>query len=94
MDPQTVIDLGRQAVLTVVVLGAPVLFVAALVGIVVGFLQAITQIHDPAILFVARLIAVLAVLAIGLPWLAEHCAGYSREVFEHIPVTLSADESL
>ncbi len=85
MDPQTVIDIGRHAVQTVLVLGAPVLVVAALVGVLVGLLQAVTQINDQTVLFVARMIAVVIVLSICLPWLVEHYTGYSRELFQQIP---------
>lgn len=90
MDPQIAIDTGRQAVHTVLLLGAPVLIVAAAVGIVIGILQAVTQIHDPAILFVSRLVAVVVVLSICLPWLVEQYTGYSREVIRQIPENVVA----
>ena len=90
MDPQTVIDIGRQGVFTILLLGAPVLVVAAVVGIVVGLFQAVTQIHDQTILFVARIIAVGVVLAFSLPWLVEHYTQYSRETWEQIPRSITA----
>jgi flagellar biosynthetic protein FliQ len=94
MDPQVVVDIGRETVQTVLLLGAPVLVVAAVVGIVVGLLQAVTQIHDPTVLFVARLLAVVVVLGFCLPWLVEHYTQYSREAWQQIPETIfSRDRS-
>ena len=85
MDPQIAIDIGRQSLFTALVLVAPVLVVAALVGVLVGFVQAITQINDQTILFVARIVAVVIVLGVCLPWLVEHYTGFSRELFQQIP---------
>lgn len=85
MDPQIAVDIGRHAVHTVLVLAAPVLVVAALVGVLTGLLQAVTQINDQTILFVARMIAVVVVLSVCMPWLVEHYTSYSREIFQQIP---------
>lgn len=90
MDPQIAVDVGRQAVQAALLMAAPVLAVAVLTGIVVGMLQAVTRIHDPSILFAARIVAALVVIGICLPWLAEYYTGYSREVIDQIPRTISA----
>ncbi len=88
MDPQFAIDIARQSVHTVLLLSAPVLGVALLVGLIVGLLQAMTQIHDQTVLFVARLVAAVIVISICLPWFMEHYTGFSRELIQQIPETV------
>lgn len=93
MDPQTTIDIGRQAVQAVLVFSAPVLIVAAVVGIIVGVLQALTQVQDQTILFVAKLIATVAVITLCIPWFLEHMTDYSRDLIQQIPATISENSS-
>ncbi len=90
MDPQSVVDISREALQAVLLLSAPVLIVAAIVGIVIGLLQAVTQIHDPTVLFVARLVTVMVVLGVCMPWLVEHYTQYSRDTWQQIPQTVFA----
>lgn len=87
MDANIAIDVGREAVGVVLTLSAPVLIVAAVTGIVIGLIQAVTQIHDASILFAVRAAVVAAVLAITLPWLIEHYTNYARDVWLAIPAT-------
>lgn len=94
MDPQSVVDISREGLQAVLVLSAPVMIVAAVIGIVVGLMQAVTQIHDPTVLFVARLVAVMVVLGLCTPWLVEHYTQYSRETWQQIPQTVFAREHL
>ncbi len=62
------IDLLRDAVLLGLMVAAPVLGVCLVVGVVVGMLQASTQLHDQALVTVPRLVAVAAVLVFAGPW--------------------------
>lgn len=88
MDPQIVIEVARQGVHLILFLAAPVLIVAVVVGIVVGALQAMTQIHDQTVMFVAKLVAAVVVISICMPWFIEHYTGYSRDLIEQIPETV------
>ncbi len=94
MEPQIAIDIGRDAVHMALTLSAPVLIVVAVVGVLVGFLQAVTQIQDQSILFAVRLAAAVVVISMCLPWLVEHYTGYSRELIEHIPTTITVQGPL
>jgi flagellar biosynthetic protein FliQ len=88
MDTQQAIDLGREALMTGLILGAPVLVVGLAVALVVGLLQALTQIQDPTISFVPKLVAMMAALGVCLPWLIQRMVEYSEVLFTHIPQTL------
>ena len=84
MDEQ-VIDWSREALRMALLLGGPILAVALVVGLVVGVGQTLTQMHEPAVGQVARLVAVLAAVLITLPWLISRWVGYAVETFSSIP---------
>jgi flagellar biosynthesis protein FliQ len=88
MNPQDAVDLGRQAAAAALVLGGPLLASALLVGLVVGLLQAITQVQEQTVSFVPKLVAVLVVLSLMLPWLVDRMVQYSHDVIVNIPNTL------
>ena len=88
MDPQIAIDVARQSVHMVLLLAAPVLIVGVAVGLVVGVLQAMTQIHDQTVMFVAKLVAAVVVISICMPWFVEHYTGFSRDLIQQIPETV------
>lgn len=81
MDVSTVMDLLRDAVGVAIKLGAPMLILSMLVGVVVAVFQAVTQIHEQTISFVLKLIVVVAVLLIGGGWMLETLQDYTRELF-------------
>jgi flagellar biosynthetic protein FliQ len=88
MNSQDAVDLGRQAVSVALLLGGPVLGVALLVGLIVGLLQAATQVHEQTVSFVPKLVAVVAALALMLPWLIDQMVQYSHDLIANIPHTL------
>lgn len=85
MDVQQAIDLGREALWTALLLGAPPLAAALLVGLLAGLLQALTQIHEQSVAFVPKLIAVLLTLGFMLPWFVMRLFHYTGELISGIP---------
>jgi len=85
MDPQQAIDLGREALWTMLLVGSPVLVAGMLVGIVVSLFQALTQIQEQTVVFVPKLIVMLLVLSITLPWLIAQMVQYTSNLISGIP---------
>ena len=85
MDGQHAIDLTSEALNTVLVLAAPVLATVLVVGLVASILQTVTQIQDPSLSQIPKLVAVAIVLSVGLPWLLNRLVDYSTGVFSGIP---------
>jgi flagellar biosynthesis protein FliQ len=83
-----VIELTRQAILTTLLIAAPVLLAGMLVGIVVGLAQAVTQIQEQAVSFVPKLLVMVLVLSLTLPWLINQMVQYSHDVIANIPNNL------
>ena len=88
MDVQDAIDLGREAVMTAVLIGSPLLLAAMAVGLIVGLVQAVTQIQEQSLAFVPKLVVMVLVLSLSLPWLIEQLVQYSHDVITNIPSTL------
>jgi flagellar biosynthetic protein FliQ len=88
MDVPQTIDIGRQAMMTALVLGAPVLLAGLVVAVVVGLFQALTQIQDQTISFISKLVAMIVALGLCLPWLVETMVHYSQTLITNIPQTI------
>ena len=85
MNPQDAIDLGNEALVMALLIGAPVLIVGVVVGLLIGLVQALTQIQDQTISFVPKIIAMVAALGFCLPWLVQKMVEYSSELIATIP---------
>lgn len=85
MDPQTAIDLGREAIVITLLISSPVLVAGTMVGLVIGLFQALTQIQEQTVAFVPKLLAMLVVLALTFPWLIVKMVEYSHDVIASIP---------
>jgi type III secretion HrpO family protein len=81
MPPTTLVHGAQQALLLVVAVTLPVLGVAAVVGFVVAALQAASQIQDPTLSHLPRLLAVSAALAVLAPWMGHEVASFATQMF-------------
>ena len=72
---------AQQALLLVLGVSLPVLGVAALVGLTVAALQAASQIQDPTLAHLPRLLAVIAALALLGPWMGHQVAAFAAHAF-------------
>jgi flagellar biosynthetic protein FliQ len=88
MDTQSAIDLARNALWTSLLIGSPVLLVGLAVGLVIGLLQALTQIQEQTVAFVPKIVAMMLVLGLTLPWLITQMLQYSSELISSIPSRL------
>lgn len=85
MDPDLVISVGQQAMKVMVLLAAPLLLTALAVGLLIGMLQAATQINEMTLSFIPKLMVVAAVLALAGPWMLQLIADYTQELIESLP---------
>lgn len=85
VDLTHVIDWSREALRMSLLLGGPLLAVALLTGLVINVLQTITQLHEPVVGLVPRLVAVLLVLLAILPWLVGRWVSFTMDLIGSIP---------
>jgi len=89
MDLTHVIDWSREALRMALLLGGPLLAAALVAGLVVNVLQTLTQLHEPVVGLVPRLVAVLVVLLAILPWLVGRWVSFTVDLIGSIPDLLS-----
>ncbi len=85
MTPETVMTVGSRALEMTLLLAAPLLLVALVVGLLVGIFQAATQINEMTLSFIPKVVAMAATLVVAGPWMLKLIVGYTRELFESIP---------
>jgi type III secretion HrpO family protein len=81
MPAATLLEHAREALLLAVALSLPIVGVAAIVGLVVAAFQAASQIQDPTIAHLPRLLAVVAALVVVAPWMGHELGAFAERMF-------------
>lgn len=79
-------QISRQTFETILLVGGPVLLVSLVVGVLISLFQAVTQLQEMTMTFVPKIIAVFITLVVALPWIVKIMIGFTRSIFENIPV--------
>jgi flagellar biosynthetic protein FliQ len=85
MTPETVMTMGRTAMEITLLVSAPLLLIALIIGLVVSIFQAATQINEATLSFIPKLVGVFVALVIAGPWMLSVMLDYMRQVFTGIP---------
>ena len=85
MTPQTVMEIGRQALEITLLVSAPLLMAALIVGLIISIFQAAAQINESTLSFIPRLVAMFITLIFAGPWMLQLMIDYIRRLFESIP---------
>ncbi len=85
MTPETVMEIGVRTMTVTALLAAPLLLSALVVGLLVGMLQAATQINEMTLTFVPKLMVVALVLVFAGPALLDTLLGFTIQLIESIP---------
>lgn len=84
MEPTDVIDLAREGIWVLMKIGAPMMLTAMVVGLVVSFVQALTQIQETTLTFVPKMLAMLMVMILALPFMLQSLEEYGVKLFDRI----------
>ena len=85
MTPDNIMTLGRQAIEVTVMVAAPLLLVALVVGLVVSIFQAATQINEATLSFIPKLLGIFATLVLAGPWMLGVLTDYLRLMLTSLP---------
>lgn len=78
---EATLDLVRDCLLMTLKIAAPILAAGVVVGLVVSIVQSITSIQDQTITFVPKIVIMVVVAAILLPWVAQRLVEFAAELF-------------
>lgn len=87
MNPEDAIDFSREAIKTCMMVGGPILVASLLIGLIIGVIQAMTQVQDQAVSFVPKILLLTAVIGLCLPWLTDTMLDFAKTSFE-TPMTM------
>jgi flagellar biosynthetic protein FliQ len=85
MTTDTVIDLTMTAVELGMKVALPILLAGLAVGLIISVFQAITQIQEQTLTFIPKIVATVAVLVVGGPWMMDQLIAYTAELWLSIP---------
>jgi flagellar biosynthetic protein FliQ len=85
MTVETVRQISAEAFKTILLAGGPILATALLVGLVISFFQAITQMQEFTLTFVPKIVAVFLCIVILMPWMANVLITFTVKLFQNIP---------
>ena len=89
MTPESVMSLGRHAMEITLMVAAPMLLVALVVGLIVSVFQAATQINETTLSFIPKLVGIFIALIVAGPWMLSIMLDYMREVFTNLSSLIS-----
>ena len=85
MTPETVMDLAHSTLLVTSMIAAPLLLIALVTGLVVGMLQAATQINEATLSFIPKLILMVLTLFAAGPWILRVLIDFTHDLYTNIP---------
>jgi len=71
MSGPEVLDIARDAIITLVLVSAPLMLVGLAVGVIISLFQALTQIQEMTLVFVPKILAMFAAMLVALPFMAD-----------------------
>lgn len=84
MSGTEVLDVAREAIWVTLQLCAPILLIGLVVGVAIGFLQALTQIQEQTLVFAPKILAVFLALLVFLPMMGAVLAGFMSQIAARI----------
>lgn len=79
-----VLDIGAEAIWTMLAMAAPVMLIGLAVGVVIALLQALTQVQEMTLVFVPKIIAIFLALLIFLPLMGALLSSFMMTIIDRI----------
>ena len=84
MTGAEVLDVARDAIITLVLVSAPLMLVGLVVGVVISLFQALTQIQEMTLVFVPKILAIFVAMLIALPFMGDVLQGHMTRLAARI----------
>ncbi len=84
MDAVQALDVSREAVLVTLIIGAPVMIIALVVGLAVSLFQALTQIQEMTLSFIPKMIAIFLSLLVLMPFMLATLTTFTNDIAQRI----------
>ena len=84
MTGPEVLDVSRDAIVTLLIVASPLMLVGLIVGVAISLLQALTQIQESTLVFVPKILAIFVALLVALPFMADAMHSNFLRIAAHI----------
>src|SRR3954447_25626144 len=84
MTGPEVMDVARDAIVTLVLVSSPLMLIGLIVGVVISLFQALTQIQEMTLVFVPKILAIFVAMLVALPFMADTLQGYMTRLAARI----------
>lgn len=84
MNGQEVLDIGRDAMLTLIIVAGPVMMVGLVVGLIISLLQSLTQIQEMTLTFAPKIIIMFAALIVFFPFMGQELNNFTKRILDVI----------
>jgi flagellar biosynthesis protein FliQ len=88
MTPENVMDLAHSTLMVTSMIAAPMLLIALVTGLVIGMLQAATQINEATLSFIPKLLLLVLTLFVAGPWILRVLIEFTRNLYANIPTVI------
>lgn len=88
MTIQMVIDIGQLSLITFLKIAGPMLLASMVIGVSVSLFQSMTQINEMTLTFVPKIVGVLVVAILALPWIVSVIIQYAEQMLFTIPSSI------
>ncbi|WP_420452500.1 flagellar biosynthetic protein FliQ [Ilumatobacter sp.] len=88
MNSSDAVDIATDALVVIAKISAPFLLVVLAIGLIVGLMQSVTQLQEPTLSFVPKLIGAAVVIALAGPWMLDELVGFAHELYQRTPQLL------
>jgi len=85
MDQGQIMEIGAKAMWVTLQISMPVLGVSLVVGLLVSIFQAVTQLQEPTLTFIPKILAVVVVIVVAGPWMMNTLIGFTIDLWSGIP---------
>ena len=85
MTPEFVVSFATEAITTATKLAAPLLITALVLGLAVSVFQAVTQIQEMTLAIIPKMVGVVVLLILFMPWFVSTAAEFMAKTFSSIP---------
>jgi flagellar biosynthetic protein FliQ len=88
MTPENVMDLAHKTLMVTTLISAPLLVIALITGLVIGMLQAATQINESTLSFIPKLLMLVLTLFVAGPWILRVLIDFTHDLYASIPAMI------
>lgn len=85
MNPEFAVELVKTMLFQALALAAPILLTAMVIGLGVSLFQAVTSIHEQTLSFVPKVLGIILLLILILPWMVRSSIEFTTLLMERIP---------